>query len=74
MARTMWAFNIKKAKGPDGKVLEPSTDTHAGFLAIPVKFPCVIEPRTAKHAKMVDDAWLKAKEEGVSWTRAKSTI
>jgi len=74
MARTMWAFNVVKAKDVDGKVLEPPTGTHPGFLAVPVKFPCSFEPRSRKHAELVEQTWLNAKEAGAVWKRAKSTI
>jgi hypothetical protein len=74
MARTMWAFNVVKAKGPDGEVLEPPTATHPGFLAVPVHFPCSFEPRSPKHAEIVDSEWARAQKEGLHWTRAKSTI
>lgn len=74
MARTMWAFNILKAKDASGQAIEPPTGTHPGFLAVPVKFPCVFEPRSQKHADIVDQEWLSVKDKGAEWSRVKSTI
>lgn len=70
----MWAFNVLKAKGPDGKVLEPSTATHPGFLAVPVKFPCVFEARSQKHADIVEKGWLDVKDKGPQLSRIEAII
>lgn len=74
MARTMWAFNLKKACDGSGNVIEPSTDAEKGFLNIPVKFPCNIEPRSKKHAEIVDRTWRDAESAGLEWTRKKITL
>jgi len=58
MARTLWAFNIKRAKGPDGEEV--------------AKFKAVLEPRSEKHAKIVEREWLTAREAGVNWSRKKT--
>ncbi|OCK75420.1 cytochrome P450 [Lepidopterella palustris CBS 459.81] len=74
MARTLWAFNVKKAKGPDGREITPPGDMEDGFLCVPKKFECHFEPRSAKHAKIVEESWTQAEREGLSWMRTKHKI
>lgn len=74
MARVMWAFNVVKKKGPDGKPMEPPTETKSGFLSIPVKFPCAFEPRNPWVPRVIDETWQRAQDDGLDWTRAKRTI
>ena len=75
VARTLWAFNIHKGKDPNsGAVLEPRSDTENGFLAIPKRFPCHFEPRSAKHARIIEQTWFEAQKEGLNWSRKKTTI
>ncbi|EXJ71826.1 uncharacterized protein A1O5_04327 [Cladophialophora psammophila CBS 110553] len=74
MARTLWAFNLKKAVDAQGKVIEPSTETEKGFLCVPVKFPCNIEPRSQKHADIVERSWKEAEAAGLTWSRKKMTL
>ncbi|KAM5346071.1 hypothetical protein ACJ41O_009076 [Fusarium nematophilum] len=65
MARTLWAFNIKCAKGEDGREIEPVVETEPGFLNVPARFRAVLEPRSQKHADIVEREWLEAKAKGV---------
>lgn len=74
VARTLWAFNIKKATGGDGKPVDVKPVTEPGFLTVPVKFPAVLEPRSEKHAKIVDETWIEAQKEGLHWLRAKKKV
>jgi hypothetical protein len=75
MARTLWAFNLKKAKDPKtGDIIEPDTGVQNGFLAIPTRFPCIFEPRSAAKAEMVEREWKQAENDGLEWTRKKATI
>lgn len=75
MARTLWAFNLRKAKDPNtGKVIDPDTSSENGFLCIPARFPCVFEARSAEKAKIVEKEWTRAESQGLEWKRKKSTI
>ena len=74
MARVLWAFDIKKAVDSDGNVLEPSTKTEQGFLAVPERFPCHFEPRSSKRARIVEETWTKAEAGGLHWTRTRKTM
>jgi cytochrome P450 len=61
IVRTLWAFNIQKAKGPDGELLEPDTRMVRGFLSVPNKFKCLITPRSSKHAAIIEDEFKSAR-------------
>ncbi|KAL4940598.1 hypothetical protein BDV06DRAFT_213320 [Aspergillus oleicola] len=75
IARTLWGFNVGKSKDPTtGKILEPDSTTETGFLAIPKRFPCHLEARSAKHAKIMEQAWIDAQQNGLNWSRRKTTI
>jgi hypothetical protein len=74
MARTLWAFNIKKSKGPDGKEISPPGDMEDGFLCVPKKFACHFESRSPKHAKICEESWIEAEREGLSWQRTKHRL
>lgn len=69
MARTLWAFNIKRATDGNGQEIEPRIVTESGFLNVPARFQAVLEPRSDKHASIVEKAWLEAKEKGVVMNR-----
>lgn len=71
MARTLWAFNIKRAVGADGKEMEPVVESQPGFINSPVKFRAVLEPRSEQHAAIVKRNWLDAEASGVDWSRRK---
>ncbi|KAH7126489.1 cytochrome P450 [Dactylonectria estremocensis] len=63
MARTLWAYNIKRARGPDGAEIEPVLKTEPGFLMVPARFHAVLEPRSEKHAEIVEQSWVEARDE-----------
>jgi len=69
LARTVWGFNVSKSVGPDGQVIEPETKSEPGFVVSPMKFPCHLTPRSEKHARIIDESWKKAQEEGCHWSR-----
>lgn len=68
MARTLWAFNIKRARDKNGAELEPSIVTEPGFLNVPARFQAVLEPRSKRHAEILEREWLEAKKKGVHMT------
>lgn len=72
MARTLWAFNINRAVGADGKEIEPFVEYQPGFINSPAKFRAVLEPRSKQHAEIVERNWLTAKASGVDWSRKKA--
>lgn len=74
MARLMWAFNVKKSRNGSGEVIEPTTETESGFLAIPHRFPCHMEPRSKEHGRVVEEAWSDAQKVGLEWSRKSSTL
>lgn len=75
MARTLWAFNLKRATDPKtGKAIELDTSTENGFLGIPTRFPCVFEPRSPEKAAIVEREWRDAESEGLQWARTKARI
>ncbi|KAF9770795.1 hypothetical protein IL306_011597 [Fusarium sp. DS 682] len=62
-ARLMWAFNIRKARGPDGLEIEVDRDEVTQSIAArPVPFRCEITPRSEKHARLIVEAWSQARE------------
>ncbi|KAF5026971.1 hypothetical protein F66182_1001 [Fusarium sp. NRRL 66182] len=65
MARTLWAFNIKRAKDEKGVEIEPKIASQPGFLNVPVKFQALLEPRSKKHAEIVEREWREAKAQGI---------
>lgn len=72
MARTLWAFNIKKATGKDGKPVEVSpANVEPGFVLVPKRFPAVFEVRSEKHAAIVEQTWAEAEKEGLIFERKK---
>ena len=71
MARTLWAFNIKRAKDEDGNDIEPVLKTEPGFLNVPARFRAVLEPRSQRHAEIVDREWAEAQATGVVVNRQK---
>ncbi|KAH7361336.1 cytochrome P450 [Pyrenochaeta sp. MPI-SDFR-AT-0127] len=73
IARIMWAFNIHKSTDAHGRPIEPSTEALPGFLLTPVKFACRFGPRSEEHARIIEQAWADAQEEGLVWGRDRST-
>ena len=71
MARTLWAFNIKRATDANGEEVQPVVQSEPGFINSPAKFRAVLEPRSKNHAQIVEKAWLDAKASGVDWSRKK---
>lgn len=69
MARTLWAFNIKRAVAANGKEIEPVVESQPGFINSPVKFRALLEPRSRQHAAIVRRNWLDAQASGVDWSR-----
>ena len=67
MVRTLWGFNISKAIGSDGKVIEPDTAMIRGFLSVPTPFPCQITPRTARHAEIMREDFKEAEARGIQY-------
>lgn len=74
MARTLWAFNIKRAVGGDGKEIEPVVESQPGFNNSPSKFRAVLEPRSKQHAEIVERNWLTTKTSGVDWSRKRLSL
>ncbi|KAJ3547732.1 hypothetical protein NM208_g1355 [Fusarium decemcellulare] len=69
MARTLWAFNIKRAKDQNGNEIDPVLQPEPGFLNVPARFRVLLEPRSPKHAEIVEKVWSEAKKEGVTVNR-----
>ncbi|ETS87770.1 hypothetical protein PFICI_01598 [Pestalotiopsis fici W106-1] len=69
MARTLWAFNIKRARDENGVEIEPLMVTEPGFLNVPARFGAVLEPRSKRHAEIVERDWMEAKMKGVALDR-----
>lgn len=67
MARVLWGFDISKAKGPDGEVIEPTTKMVPGFLTVPEPFECSIRPRSGKHAEVMRRVFEEAEREGIAY-------
>jgi cytochrome P450 len=61
IARVLWAFNISKKVGPDGKAIEPNTAMVPGWMTIPQPFECSITPRSEKKAGLIKRYWTEAK-------------
>ncbi|THW34274.1 cytochrome P450 [Aureobasidium pullulans] len=61
IVRTLWGFNIRKIKGPDGRLVEPELGMIRGFLSVPKPFDCEITPRSAQHVKVIREEFEKEK-------------
>lgn len=53
IARTLWGFNIFKAKDASGGLVEPETAMVRGFLSVPNKFEAEITVRSPEHAEVI---------------------
>lgn len=67
IVRTLWGFNIGKASGPDGKLVEPETAMVRGFLSVPEPFECSIKVRSPQHEKIMRSNFAKAEKEGLRY-------
>ncbi|KAJ4211748.1 hypothetical protein NW759_012347 [Fusarium solani] len=65
VVRVLWGFKISKAKGPDGKEIQPTTAMVPGFLTVPLPFECSIVPRSSKHKKIMLEEFAKAEKAGI---------
>ncbi|KAJ7251368.1 cytochrome P450 [Mycena rebaudengoi] len=53
VASLLAVFNITKAIGEDGKILEPSYEYHSAIVAMPFPFKCSIKPRSNAAADLI---------------------
>ncbi len=65
IVRTLWAFNITKKIGEDGKLIDPDTTMMQGFLSVPTRFVCDIKPRSEKRAQAIRDIFAEAERNGI---------
>lgn len=64
IVRTLWGFDIRRSKGPDGKLEELDLTFVRGFLSVPKKYPCDLSPRSAKHAAVIRETFKRAEQDG----------
>lgn len=63
-ARILWAFDIEKPIGPDGKPISPDIDDLVGGTTVqPNDFKVSIKPRTEAKAAMIREAWKQCEDE-----------
>ena len=67
IVRTLWGFDIAKAAGSDGKLIEPETAMVRGFLSVPKPFQCQISTRSARHAEVIREDFVKAEALGIQY-------
>ncbi|KAH7012853.1 cytochrome P450 [Ilyonectria destructans] len=61
VVRLLWAFQIDKARGPDGEEIQVDRDEVTQSIAArPVPFRCSIKPRSEKHIAIVKESWKNA--------------
>ncbi|KAJ7283162.1 cytochrome P450 [Mycena rebaudengoi] len=53
VASLLAVFNITKAIGVDGKILEPSYEYHSALVLMPFPFKCSIKPRSKAAADLI---------------------
>ncbi|KAJ7204583.1 cytochrome P450 [Mycena rebaudengoi] len=53
VASLLTVFNITKAIGEDGKILEPSYEYHSALVLMPFSFKCSIKPRSNAAADLI---------------------
>ncbi|KAJ7251438.1 cytochrome P450 [Mycena rebaudengoi] len=53
VASLLAVFNITKAIGEDGQILEPSYEYHSALVAMPFPFKCSIKPRSNAAADLI---------------------
>ncbi|KAJ7251337.1 cytochrome P450 [Mycena rebaudengoi] len=53
VASLLAVFNITKAIGEDGKILEPSYEYHSALVSMPFPFKCSIKPRSNAAADLI---------------------
>ncbi|KAL3473899.1 putative cytochrome P450 [Aspergillus californicus] len=58
ISRMLWAFRFSRGRDQDGNMvpIDPDAITE-GFLAKPVSYPCLIQPRDEHRARLIRDAW-----------------
>jgi hypothetical protein len=48
------ALNVSKARNPrTGEEITPTPEMTSGTISHPVPFPCIVRPRSARHAELV---------------------
>jgi hypothetical protein len=63
-ARIVWAFNINKPIGADGKPIVPDIEDLVGGTTVqPNDFRIDMTPRSGKKADMIRQAWKRCEEE-----------
>ena len=73
IVRTLWAFNIEKARDKAGNVVEPETERVSGFLSVPKPFKANITVRSPQHEQVIREAYKKAREKEVD-TRTQKVL
>jgi hypothetical protein len=53
-AMSLAALDISKSRDSMGNVLEPSLDRTSGVLSHPKRFPCMVKPRSAQTAALIE--------------------
>ncbi|KAJ7251340.1 cytochrome P450 [Mycena rebaudengoi] len=53
VASLLAVFDITKAVGEDGKILEPSYEYHSALVSMPFPFKCSIKPRSKAAANLI---------------------
>ncbi|KAJ7230945.1 hypothetical protein C8J57DRAFT_1386250, partial [Mycena rebaudengoi] len=53
VASLLAVFDITKAIGEDGKILEPSYEYHSALVLMPFPFKCSIKPRSKAAADLI---------------------
>ncbi|KAF2641574.1 cytochrome P450 [Massarina eburnea CBS 473.64] len=67
ISRVLWGFNIRKKKGPDGNLIEPTQEMVKGFFSVPIPFECDITPRSESHANIMVEEFEKAEKNGINF-------
>jgi cytochrome P450 len=62
MVTTLWAFNISRAKDDSGNEIQISGDYTDGLISHPHRHACSIVPRFLDVEKLVNEAFLQAKD------------
>ncbi|KAF2869114.1 cytochrome P450 [Massariosphaeria phaeospora] len=67
IARVLWGFTIRKKRGADGQVVEPTQAMVRGFMSVPEEFECDIRARSEGRARVMREAFKGAEEEGLDF-------
>ncbi|ETS80084.1 hypothetical protein PFICI_07613 [Pestalotiopsis fici W106-1] len=65
ISRTLWGFNVEKAVGTDGDVIEPETKMMPGFLSVPEPFKCSITCRSRAHEVLIRSSFEEVQAQGI---------